>query len=124
MRSRVFPASDGTGTELAEQAVSQLMTRQDVCLPRRVGEDKACGNRRITVCPGCAETYRRDAYHLLRAGLVGGKGITPDVAGHPAVFVTCTAPSFGLVHSRPVRQHTCTDKARCRCQPQPCHARA
>ena len=84
---------------------------------------KACGNRRATTCPGCAETYRRDAYHLLRAGLVGGKGVTPDVAGHPAVFVTFTAPSFGTVHSRPVRQHTCPDKARCRCQPQPCHAR-
>jgi hypothetical protein len=27
---------------------------------------KPCGNRRTTVCPGCAETYRRDAYHLLR----------------------------------------------------------
>ena len=84
---------------------------------------KACGNRRATTCPGCAETYRRDAYHIIRAGLIGGKGITPDVAGHPAVFVTFTAPSFGPVHSRPVRQHTCADKARCRCQPQPCHAR-
>jgi hypothetical protein len=38
---------------------------------------KPCGNRRATSCPGCAETYRRDAYHLLRAGLIGGKGITP-----------------------------------------------
>ena len=45
------------------------------------------------------------------------------MASHPAVFATFTAPSFGSVHSRPVRQHTCTDKARCRCQPQPCHAR-
>ena len=39
---------------------------------------KPCGNRRATVCPGCAETYHRDAYQLLRAGLIGGKGITPD----------------------------------------------
>ena len=84
---------------------------------------KACGNRRATTCPGCAETYRRDAYHIIRAGLIGGKGVTPDVAGHPAVFATFTAPSFGPVHARPIRQHTCTDKARCRCQPQPCHAR-
>jgi hypothetical protein len=84
---------------------------------------KACGNRRATTCPGCAETYRRDAYHLLRAGLIGGKGITPDVAGHPAVFATFTAPSFGPVHSRPVRQHTCADRSRCICRPQPCRAR-
>jgi hypothetical protein len=38
---------------------------------------KPCGNRRASTCPGCAETYRRDAYHLIRAGLIGGKGITP-----------------------------------------------
>jgi hypothetical protein len=84
---------------------------------------KPCGNRRVTTCPGCAETYRRDAYQLIRAGLVGGKGITPAVATHPAVFATFTAPSFGPVHARPVRLHTCPDRSRCRCQPQPCHAR-
>jgi hypothetical protein len=84
---------------------------------------KACGNRRDTTCPSCAETYRRDAYQLIRAGLVGGKGITPDVAAHPAVFATFTAPSFGTVHTRPVRTHTCTDRRHCQCRPQPCHAR-
>jgi hypothetical protein len=84
---------------------------------------KACGNRRTGVCPGCAETYRRDAFQIIRAGLTGGKGITPTVAAHPAVFVTFTAPSFGPVHSRPVRQHTCADRSRCTCRPQPCHAR-
>ena len=84
---------------------------------------KPCGNRRATTCPGCAETYRRDAYHLIRAGLTGGKGITPDVATHPAMFATFTAPSFGPVHTRPVRQHTCTDKTRCTCRPEPCHPR-
>lgn len=61
---------------------------------------KACGNRRATVCPSCAETYRRDAYHLIRAGLVGGKTVPTTVATHPAVFITLTAPSFGLVHTR------------------------
>ncbi len=84
---------------------------------------KACGNRRASACPACAETYRRDAFQLIRSGLVGGKGIPPSVATHPAVFATFTAPSFGAVHSRAVREHTCTDRARCRCRPQPCHAR-
>jgi hypothetical protein len=84
---------------------------------------KPCGNRRTSVCPGCAETYRHDAYHLIRAGLIGGKGITPAVAAHPAIFVTLTAPSFGPVHARPVRQHTCTDRTHCECPPQTCHAR-
>jgi hypothetical protein len=41
-------------------------------------------------------------------------------ADHPVVFATFTAPSFGPVHSRPVRVHTCTAKARCRCKPEPC----
>ena len=84
---------------------------------------KACGNRRTSACPSCAETYRRDAFQLIRAGLIGGKGVPAHVAGHPAVFATFTAPSFGPVHSRPVRTHTCTNKVHCRCQAQPCHAR-
>src|SRR5215831_4647007 len=61
---------------------------------------KACGNRRHQACPSCAETYRRDAYHVIRSGLVGGKGIPETVAAHPAVFATFTAPSFGPVHTR------------------------
>ncbi|MGH2944832.1 MAG: replication initiator [Solirubrobacteraceae bacterium] len=63
---------------------------------------KACGNRREAVCPPCAERYRGDAYQLLAAGLRGGKGVPETVAEHPAVFVTFTAPSFGLVHTRPL----------------------
>ncbi|HEY3008753.1 MAG TPA: replication initiator [Micromonosporaceae bacterium] len=84
---------------------------------------KACGNRRGTVCPSCAETYQRDAYHLLRAGMVGGKGVPYTVSVHPAVFATLTAPSFGLVHTRAVRRHTCRDRRRCGCRPDPCHPR-
>jgi hypothetical protein len=58
-----------------------------------------------------------------RAGLIGGKGISAAVAAHPAIFATFTAPSFGPVHTRPVLQHTCADRSRCTCRPQPCHAR-
>jgi hypothetical protein len=61
---------------------------------------KACGNRRASVCPACAETYRRDAWHLIAAGLRGGKGIPKTVSEHPRLFVTFTAPSFGAVHTR------------------------
>lgn len=61
---------------------------------------KACGNRREAVCPPCAERYRQDAYHLIASGLKGGKGIPDTVSGHPLVFTTLTAPSFGLVHTR------------------------
>jgi hypothetical protein len=67
-----------------------------------------CNNRRTTRCPACAETYRRDTFHLITAGLRGGKGTPDDVAQHPRVFATFTAPGFGPVHNRP-------DTGRCRC---------
>ncbi|NWF25027.1 replication initiation protein [Streptomyces sp. PKU-EA00015] len=67
-----------------------------------------CNNRRTTRCPACAETYRRDTYQLITAGLRGGKGTPERVATHPRVFATFTAPSFGPVHNRPA-------KGRCRC---------
>ena len=75
---------------------------------------KACGNRRASVCPTCAEIYRGDAYQLVVAGLKGGKGVPETVGGHPAVFATLTAPSFGVVHT------TRTNKKN---QPAPCRAR-
>jgi hypothetical protein len=60
----------------------------------------ACKTRRASRCPPCAEVYRADTYQLIRAGLIGGKGIPATIADHPCVFVTLTAPSFGPVHSR------------------------
>jgi hypothetical protein len=61
---------------------------------------KACGNRRASVCPSCSATYQADSFQLLAAGLRGGKGVPETVAGHPRLFVTFTAPSFGRVHTR------------------------
>jgi hypothetical protein len=61
---------------------------------------KACGNRREAICGPCAERYRQDAYHLIAAGLRGGKGVPDTVVAHPCVFVTLTAPTFGPVHTR------------------------
>src|SRR5687767_8684265 len=60
---------------------------------------KACGNRREAICGPCAERYRADAWQLIAAGLRVGKGVPATVAGHPAVFATLTAPSFGIVHA-------------------------
>jgi len=60
---------------------------------------KACGTRRASRCPPCAEVYRADAYQLVRAGIAGGKGTPASVDGHPMVFATFTAPSFGAVHT-------------------------
>ncbi|MEV6314268.1 replication initiator [Streptomyces sp. NPDC051776] len=60
----------------------------------------ACGNRRTSRCPTCAETYRRDTFHLIATGLSGGKGTPKSIATHPRAFVTLTAPSFGPVHHK------------------------
>jgi hypothetical protein len=84
---------------------------------------KACGNRRESVCPSCSKLYQRDAYQVVRAGLVGGKGVPEQVAHHPAVFPTFTAPSFGEVHTRVVKRHTCARRTDCDCRPEPCHPR-
>src|SRR5262245_42727919 len=64
---------------------------------------KACGTRRASQCPSCAETYRRDAYFLLHAGIAGGEGAPEGVNRHPCVFATLTAPGFGPVHTRRTR---------------------
>jgi hypothetical protein len=61
---------------------------------------KACGNRRVSVCPSCSATYQADSFQLVAAGLRGGKGIPETVTAHPRLFVTFTAPSFGQVHAR------------------------
>jgi hypothetical protein len=84
---------------------------------------KPCGNRRESVCPACSKRYQHDAYHVVRSGLVGGKGVPEDVATHPAVFPTFTAPGFGEVHTRAVKRHTCARRKDCDCRPEPCHAR-
>ena len=67
-----------------------------------------CGNRRASVCPACSRVYAADVFHLIRAGVTGGKTVPESVAENPLVFATLTAPSFGHVHSaqacgRPVR---------------------
>ncbi|MFD0294904.1 replication initiator [Streptomyces sp. NPDC059616] len=69
-----------------------------------------CGNRRTTRCRSCAELYRQDTYHLIAAGLRGGKSIPDQVAAHPRVFATLTAPSYGPVHGR-----RSSSSARCGC---------
>ena len=84
---------------------------------------KPCGNRREAVCPSCSKLYQRDAYQVVRTGLVGGKGVPEQVAHHPAVFPTFTAPGFGEVHTRIVKRHTCARRTDCDCRPEPCHAR-
>jgi hypothetical protein len=39
-----------------------------------------------------------DTFHLVRAGLLGGKQVPSSVTAHPRLFVTLTAPGWGAVH--------------------------
>ncbi|MFJ6658586.1 replication initiator [Streptomyces sp. NPDC091377] len=57
-----------------------------------------CRNRRATICPACSRLHAGDTYHLVRAGLLGGKTVPATVRDRPRLFVTLTAPSFGPVH--------------------------
>ncbi|MFD3488826.1 replication initiator [Streptomyces sp. NPDC058665] len=57
-----------------------------------------CRNRRATVCAPCSRIHAGDTFHLVRAGLVGGKSVPADVRERPRLFLTLTAPSFGAVH--------------------------
>jgi hypothetical protein len=60
-----------------------------------------CGNRREAVCPSCSDRYAADAFHLMHAGVAGGRKDVPvSVTERPRVFATLTAPSFGAVHNR------------------------
>jgi hypothetical protein len=69
----------------------------------------ACGNRRASRCVPCSYLHQGDTYHLIVAGLAGGKSLPAEVRTHPRVFATFTAPSFGPVHRA-------TEPAR-RCRP-------
>ncbi|MEU4681541.1 replication initiator [Streptomyces xinghaiensis] len=72
-----------------------------------------CNNRRATRCAACAEVYRRDTFHLVTAGLRGGKGNPETVTTHPRVFATFTAPGFGPVHNRPTDRRGTVRPCRC-----------
>jgi hypothetical protein len=62
-------------------------------------------------------------FHLIRAGISGGKTVPELVAENPLVFATVTAPSFGLVHTRR-NGRRCHPTPGGRCEhgrPQTCH---
>ncbi|MFJ9771978.1 replication initiator [Kitasatospora sp. NPDC101157] len=78
-----------------------------------------CRNRRATRCPSCSREHSGDTFHLVRSGLIGGKGVPETVRTHPRLFVTLTAPSFGPVHRagecHPARRRRCEHGGRHGC---------
>lgn len=77
-----------------------------------------CNNRRAAVCPSCADLYARDTWQLVHAGAAGGHHDVPaEVATHPQVFTTLTAPGYGAVHNATAttcRPHPVGPTGRCR----------
>ncbi|GAA1765868.1 replication initiator [Luedemannella helvata] len=114
--ARVILAGDTLRSDACEHPIrmvgSGLLVEADTgrILHRHTGDGAAitvrCRNRRASVCRACSALYRLDAYHLVAAGLRGGKD-TPAVVGErPRLFVTLTAPSFGTVHLGPAHDGT------------------
>jgi hypothetical protein len=60
----------------------------------------ACKDRRAVLCPSCSYLYKADAWIVVSTGLIGGKGVPASISVHPRLFLTLTAPSFGIVHAR------------------------
>ena len=60
------------------------------CAPTRSADEPtgrlltACGNRRSSRCPACSRLYAADTYHLIKAGLSGGKNVAEPSATTPA----------------------------------------
>jgi hypothetical protein len=124
--ARVLAATDLAGTAgtcthpirltgsrtVVDSSTGQILHRR-ASAPFGGGITVSCRNRRATVCPACSKLYQYDAYNLIAAGLRGGKNTPAQIAEHPKLFVTLTAPSFGPVHLGP-------DK---RGELRPCHPR-
>jgi len=99
---------------LVERGTGRILDDPNTLVPADGRVALRCRNRRVSVCPPCAALYKLDAYHLIAAGLHGGKDTPAAVAARPRLFVTLTAPSFGPVHLGPDRHG----------QPRACHPRA
>ncbi|MEU3099531.1 replication initiator [Streptomyces sp. NPDC006967] len=72
-----------------------------------------CRNRRATVCAPCSRLHAGDTFHLVRAGLLGGKNVPTTVRNRPRLFLTLTAPSFGPVHRTGERCRPRRDRGTC-----------
>lgn len=92
----------GSSTTLHEESGEVLSEYSSTSEPDGVTFTR-CGNRRATRCESCSHEYKGDTWHMIMAGAAGGmKEVPEEVAEHPMVFLTLTAPSFGAVHTTAV----------------------
>ncbi len=107
------PVAIAGSSLLVERGTGRIVDRLDTATTHNRVVGLRCRSRRASVCPACSALYKLDAYHLIAAGLHGGKDTPAQVADRPRLFATVTAPSFGPVHLGPDRHG----------QPRPCHPR-
>ncbi|MFE0130329.1 replication initiator [Streptomyces sp. NPDC059037] len=108
-------------TTTCDTATGNLLRHYDTTAEPGGRMPVRCRNRRETRCAPCSYLHAGDTFHLVRSGLLGGKGTPDRVQLHPRLFVTLTAPSFGPVHRasgsdggycRPRRQRTTCEHGR------------
>ena len=109
----------GSSTTLHETSGEVLSEYSSASEPDGIAFTR-CGNRRATRCESCSHEYKGDTWHMIMAGAAGGmKDVPEEVAQHPMVFLTLTAPSFGAVHTTAVdrRSGVCEhgNPTGCRC---------
>ncbi|MFJ5640241.1 replication initiator [Streptomyces sp. NPDC093223] len=85
-------------TTTLDGTTGEILHHYDTCTEPGERLLVRCRNRRATVCPACSRLHAGDTFHLVRAGLLGGKNVPETVRQRPRLFVTLTAPSFGPVH--------------------------
>ena len=107
------PAPSGSPAHLhtVEQATGRIVATRHTTTDLPDGVIYVpCGDRRASVCPPCAETYRADTYQLIRAGLVGGKGV-PDHRRRPPGRVR--HPHRTLLRTGPHPHRSTREPGRC-----------
>lgn len=85
-------------TTVVDDATGALLRHYDTAGEPGSRIPVRCRNRRASRCQPCSYRHAGDTFHLVRSGLLGGKGTPARVQLHPRLFVTLTAPSFGAVH--------------------------
>lgn len=85
-------------TTAYDTATGEVLHRYDTRDEPRERLLVRCRNRRASRCQPCSHLHAGDTFHLVRAGLLGGKNVPTDVRDRPRLFLTLTAPGFGPVH--------------------------
>ena len=91
IRARAGPSTRTPARRSAISAATPSRSARCICAAATAG--RASALRALAL-------HAADTFHLIRCGVVGGKGVPEHVVENPLVFATLTAPSFGAVHGQ------------------------